>query len=180
MKTLLSTVVISALLFAACGEPDSVEQSEEATADTAARTIEIIGTDDMKFGVTEASEGLQTGEQTGDYLVLEAIEVSAGEEISIRLTTESDMPPTAMSHNFILMTLNADVDQFAQASLTARDNDYISPDHEDDVIIHTEMLGDGESDTITFNAPDEPGEYTFICSFPGHYQAGMVGTLIVQ
>ena len=28
------------------------------------------------------------------------------------------------------------------------------------------MLGGGESDTITFDAP-EPGTYIFFCSFPG-------------
>lgn len=27
---------------------------------------------------------------------------------------------------------------------------------------------------------DEPGEYTFYCRGPGHREAGMVGTLIVQ
>ena len=34
------------------------------------------------------------------------------------------------------------------------------------------MLGGGESDTITFNPP-EPGVYTFICTFPGHYMLMM-------
>ena len=40
------------------------------------------------------------------------------------------------------------------------------------------MIGGGESDTITFDAP-EPGTYIFICSFPGHYQL-MMGEFIVS
>ena len=47
----------------------------------------------------------------------------------------------------------------------------------DEVIVHTKMLGGGESDTITFIAP-ENGFYTYICSFPGHWGL-MKGKLIV-
>ena len=45
-------------------------------------------------------------------------------------------------------------------------------------LAYTKMLGGGESDTITFDAP-EPGTYIFICSFPGHYQL-MMGEFIVS
>src|SRR5690625_6610742 len=73
-----------------------------------------------------------------------------------------------MSHNFVLLEQGADADAFARASLVASDNEYIAPSLEDQVIIHTSMLGNGESDTITFTAPEETGEHTFLCSFPGH------------
>jgi len=76
--------------------------------------------------------------------------------------------------------MGTDVDAFARESLSARDNDYISPNFEDNIIASTAMLGNGESDTVTFTVPEEPGEYTFICTFPGHYAGGMVGKLIVQ
>ncbi|HUO64394.1 MAG TPA: plastocyanin/azurin family copper-binding protein [Terriglobales bacterium] len=33
---------------------------------------------------------------------------------------------------------------------------------------------------MTFEAPMEPGEYTFVCSFPGHFALGMKGQLIVK
>ena len=39
------------------------------------------------------------------------------------------------------------------------------------------MLGGGETDTITFDAPD-PGTHVFMCTFPGHYQL-MMGEFIV-
>src|SRR5690625_6378699 len=85
-----------------------------------------------------------------------------------------------MSHNFVLLEQDADADAFARASLVASDNDYIAPSLEDQVIIHTSMLGNGESDTITFTAPEEAGEHTFLCSLPGHYAGGMIGTLVVE
>lgn len=37
----------------------------------------------------------------------------------------------------------------------------------------------GETGTVTFNS-GEPGTYEYYCSIPGHREAGMVGTLIVQ
>lgn len=37
-----------------------------------------------------------------------------------------------------------------------------------DVLFHTALTQPGTSDTIYFNAPATPGDYDFICSFPGH------------
>ena len=38
----------------------------------------------------------------------------------------------------------------------------------------------GETVEVTFDAPKAPGVYTFICTFPGHFLAGMKGTLTVK
>ncbi len=47
-------------------------------------------------------------------------------------------------------------------------------------ILHaTKMLKQGESDTLRFHAPKEPGRYPYICSFPGHYLV-MRGVMIVD
>lgn len=37
-----------------------------------------------------------------------------------------------------------------------------------------------EEETFTFTAPSEPGEYEIYCAIPGHRQAGMVATLVVE
>lgn len=181
-----SFILLLAFAFTACGggESETAQEApaEQQTMDDGVRTIEIFGTDDMRFKVRADAdlEGLQTGDASGEYVLLEAIEASPGEEIRVKLTTVSNLPPTAMSHNFALVELGTNVDEFARESLGARDNDYISSNFEDQIIAHTAMLGNGESDTITFTVPDEPGEYDYICTFPGHYSGGMVGKLIVQ
>ncbi len=182
MKHLFIISILFTLMFAlvACGGEESAEQAAEEVVDDGVRTIEIIGTDDMKFVVREAAEGLITGGQAGQYILLEGIEAEPGEELRIRLTTISNLPATAMSHNLAVVDLGTDVDAFARASITARDNDYIAPDFEDQVIVTTAMLGNGETDTITFTVPDVTGEYDYVCTFPGHFAGGMVGKLIVQ
>ena len=192
MKKLLITTIITSFVFmlAACGGGDSADQTSEgtssadaeatATADDGVRTIDVIGVDDLRFAVAEGGEGVETGGSIGQLMELESIEASTGEELRISLTTQSNLPPTAMSHNLVVLTLDADADQFARASLQAADNDYVAPEYEEWVIAATEMLGNGESDSITFTAPSEPGTYQIICTFPGHYSGGMVATLVVS
>ena len=46
-----------------------------------------------------------------------------------------------------------------------------------DVVVGTEDLSVGDSETIT--AELEPGDYIFFCALPGHESLGMSGTLTV-
>ena len=48
----------------------------------------------------------------------------------------------------------------------------------DEIDVHIAMPGN-ELVTTTFT-PTKPGTYTFYCGVPGHVEAGMVGTLIVE
>lgn len=187
-----SILILLVAFTAACGGGETQEQeqtepaeetttTEETTEDDGVRTIELIGIDDLRFVVeSDDIEGVETGEQYGMRYEVESITASPGEELRIELTTVSNLPPTAMSHNFVLLTSDADTDEFARRSLMASENEYIEPELTDWIIANTEMLGNGETDTITFTVPEEPGEYDFICSFPGHYAGGMYGTLIVE
>jgi len=180
-KLTLFTILASLVfMFAACGGEETAERTDEAAVDDGVRTIEIVGTNDMRFVVSEPQDGLVTGGAAGQFVILEAIEASPGEELRIILRTVSDLPASAMAHNLAILDLEADTERFARASLQAADNDYIAPEYEDWVIATTAMLGGGESDTITFTVPDQTGEYDYVCTFPGHFQGGMVGKLIVQ
>ena len=42
------------------------------------------------------------------------------------------------------------------------------------------LLGPNETGEVTFQAPTEPGEYPFLCTFPAHCSIGMKGVLIVK
>lgn len=44
--------------------------------------------------------------------------------------------------------------------------------------VGTELLNGGETGSVVVNMP--AGEYEYICTVPGHAEAGMVGTLIVE
>lgn len=195
MKKLLSITLIFItfpFLLAGCsGQSDTDNQNTSENQQTAsqnensdARTINVIGIDKLKFVVAEQKEGLQTGDEVmvngTTYYLLEGINTEAGEELTINLQTISNLPASAMSHNWLLLTLDADATAFNDASIGAKDNDYIAPDMEDLVITDTGLVGNGESKSITFNAPDETGDYDYLCTFPGHFLSGMKGTLTVE
>ena len=47
-------------------------------------------------------------------------------------------------------------------------------------IMHkTKMLMQGDSETLRFKAPDQPGRYPYICTFPGHWLV-MKGEMVVE
>ena len=102
--------------------------------------------------------------------------VQAGKKITLTLNHNGKLDKSIMGHNFVLLKEGVEVSSFAQRAVSARDSEYIPEG--DDVIVHTKMLGGGESDKISFIAPDK-GFYTFICSFPGHWGL-MKGKLIVK
>ncbi|MFO7846475.1 MAG: plastocyanin/azurin family copper-binding protein, partial [Balneolaceae bacterium] len=47
------------------------------------------------------------------------------------------------------------------------------------VLFNTPIVGPGESFVLEIEVPDEPGEYPFICTIPGHWRS-MQGILIVE
>lgn len=125
------------------------------------RVIEIEGNDMMKFSVTN-------------------IEAKPGEQLTVRLRTVGKMPKMAMAHNFVLLAASADAAAFAQQAALAGATGYIPAKLADQVLASTELAGAGETVEVTFKAPAEAGSYDYICSFPGHFAAGMRGKLVVK
>ena len=148
-----NTLYVSLLLLVSLGILGSATAAQ-------ARTIDIEGLDSLKFSVTNIS-------------------AKPGEQLTVKLTNKTSMPPEAMSHNFVLLKKGTDPATFANAALNAKDNGYIPKNMADKIIAHTELVSGGQTKSVTFNAPKEPGSYTYICSFPGHY-IGMKGTLTVK
>ncbi|WP_348760942.1 plastocyanin/azurin family copper-binding protein [uncultured Salinisphaera sp.] len=106
--------------------------------------------------------------------------VAPGETVTVKLVNKSHLPAQAMAHNWVLLKAGADADAFDDAAQSAAANDYFPKSRAQQVLAHTDMVAGGESDTVRFTAPDKPGDYTYICTFPGHFAAGMKGVLTVR
>lgn len=147
-------------------------------------TIDLIGLDDMKYAVKDTADYLETSEEIEvegkDYYLLEGIHAEPGQSITINLKTISDFDPSAMAHNWVLLYMTAAPQEFSLESQEATDNEYISPELEEQVIAHSEVIGHGESTSVKFSAPDSAGNYDYICTYPGHYTGGMGGILYVN
>lgn len=123
--------------------------------------IEITGNDQMQFNI-------------------KAFEVTEGEKVVLSFKHIGQLPAVAMGHNVVILQKDTVVPAFSAKCAPAKEDDYIPQDEESkkQIIAHTKMLGGGESDEITFTAP-APGDYPFICSFPGHF-AIMQGVMTVK
>ena len=137
------------------------EKPAAAAAAKGVRTVEIVGTEDMKYSMT-------------------TIAAKPGEQIRIRLVAKGAMPKIAMAHNFVLLNKKASPVDFVTAAMQARATDFIPAEKKADVIAHTALAGAGETVEVTFKVPAAAGDYPYLCSFPGHFQAGMRGTLTVK
>ncbi len=131
------------------------------TAADPVRTVDIIGSDDMKFN-------------------LPTIAARRGETLRIRLTSKGVIPKVAMAHNVVVLKLGTDVLVLLKDGAPHRATDFISPAMQDAVVAKTALAGPGETVHVSFTVPARPGSYPFICTFPGHYQAGMKGILVVR
>ena len=103
------------------------------------------------------------------------IEAKSGKSILLILNHKGKIGKEFMGHNFVLLKIGTDVDDFAKRAVKAKNTDYIPEGNE--TLAYTKMIGGGESTSVNFQIL-EPGEYEFICSFPGHYNL-MRGKLIV-
>tara|TARA_B100000963_G_scaffold295177_1_gene266025 strand:- start:11657 stop:12142 length:486 start_codon:yes stop_codon:yes gene_type:complete len=120
--------------------------------------IEVISNDQMEF-------------------IPNILLVNTGQKITLTLKHLGKLDKSIMGHNFVLLKKGTSIEEFGQAALTHSENDYI-PINSNATIAYTDLIGGGESSTITFDAPDK-GIYDYICSFPGHWSI-MKGKLIVK
>jgi azurin len=115
-------------------------------------TLNIEGNDLMKYNVTE-------------------LKVAADcTEVELVLKHAGKLPAATMGHNWVLVK-TADVTAVANDGMKAGlDKDYLAPG-DARVIAHTKVIAGGESTSVKFPTSKltKGGDYTFFCSFPGHY-----------
>ncbi|QDV23476.1 plastocyanin/azurin family copper-binding protein [Aureliella helgolandensis] len=107
---------------------------------------------------------------------IEYFAVEAGRPVQLVLINEDLMP-----HNVVITAPGA-LKEVADAALLAgpdggRDGKQYVPDRPD-VLFATNMVGARESERLTFTAPEVPGEYPFVCTFPNHWMR-MYGVMVV-
>jgi azurin len=101
--------------------------------------------------------------------------VQAGQEVTILFENTASSP--AMQHNVVVLNTAEDeaIKRVGQAAASA--SNYVPDDPA--VLTATDIAKPGETTKVTFTAPDTPGEYAYVCTYPGHY-VSMQGTLIVE
>lgn len=106
----------------------------------------------------------------------EIIFVQAGKPVEFRFANTDNMP-----HNFAIVQPGSLEEVGLLAEATSRDADAAERHYvpkSDKVMLASRLLQPGESQAITFEAPQTPGVYPYVCTYPGHWRR-MFGALYV-
>ena len=101
-------------------------------------------------------------------------------DFTVTLHHVGKMPVAAMGHNVVITTAGDMAGVAADGMAAGLESGFLKPD-DDRVIAATDMIGGGETTSVTFAVSELQGgdEYRFFCSFPGH-SALMNGTISVE
>ena len=95
---------------------------------------------------------------------LKEFSVKAGTKVKLTFHNAEVIP-----HNLLVVQPGAKAEVGNQAIAMGQAALKQAPKN-DKIIAGTKMLELGQSETINFTAPQQPGNYEFLCTFPGHWQ----------
>ncbi len=113
----------------------------------------------------EADITIELGTVPGLKFDTEHLQVKAGSKVKLVFRNNDDM-----LHNLLIVSPGA-VDAVGQAAMEMGMEGVAKayvPDM-NEVLFHTTLLQPESNETIYFRAPEKKGNYTFVCTFPGHY-----------
>lgn len=115
-------------------------------------SVAIEGNDQMQFNLKEIKVGADCT------------------EVEVTLSHPGKFPAAAMGHNWVL-TKSEDLQPVVNAGASAGlPNNYL-PKDDARIIASTKIIGGGESTSVKFSTAmlTKGGDYSFFCSFPGHW-----------
>jgi uncharacterized cupredoxin-like copper-binding protein/glucose/arabinose dehydrogenase len=142
---------------------------EKTAAKPAAKAAPVVAQKHLTKQPVSWTKGpdrtLVIGTRPGLKFDVESITLKAGTKIKLTFTNNDDM-----LHNFVV-TLPGAATEVGMAAIklgvSGERLNYIPPTSK--VLYHTILLQPGKSETIYFTAPEKPGDYDYLCSYPGHY-----------
>ncbi|MEO8962949.1 MAG: plastocyanin/azurin family copper-binding protein [Ginsengibacter sp.] len=179
-RVLLIPAAALVLFLASCGggNESNVNSTSADTSTAAAPAAEAPGADIPGIDTVSVSDHIKLDGMDDMKYDRTLFKVKAGQKVTLDFKNIGKLPAEAMSHNVVILQQGTDVNAFGAAAVGAAKPDHIPSDMSSDVIVHTKMLGPGESDEITFTITD-PGVYDFVCTFPGHFGT-MHGKIVVE
>jgi len=206
IRGMAAVSVLSALVACSGNEPGSESRQSEQSAGEpqSSRTAAQAESGDASDGGTgnassdnetaQASESSDSSDEADTNLASDcSFDVDVGDnlqysvsqitvpadcsEFTLNLAHTGNLPANAMGHNWVLVPEGDGLDIARAGSSKGLEGDYLADD--DRIIAATEIIGGGESTSITFSLDGLEGDYTYVCTYPGH-AAAMRGTFTVR
>jgi len=147
MKVIRNSLAVLLVL----ASPAMLLVSSPASAAGDACKLEISGNDQMQYDKKE-------------------LDVPAScKEVTVTLHHAGQLPAAAMGHNWVLVA-TPDLTAVANAGMGAGlANNYV-PAGDKRVLAHTKVVGGGQTTSVTFSTAGlkAGGDYSYLCTFPGH------------
>ena len=176
-KILLANAIVLGFLVSSCGNNQSSSTTTTTTDSTktvdSTKTTAPAPTGKVLSGsdVTVHAVGNNMSEMHYD---VSEIDAPANSKMTITLIDDATDP--SMQHNIVIVK-PGDMDSVAMHGITAGMAKGFVPD-EPAVIASSGLTKPGGKTVMSFTTP-AAGEYTFMCTYPGHYQK-MNGKFIVK
>ena len=152
MIKVVGGIVVAPLLSASIVYAGHHEEGEMKEANANAECqLTIEGSDAMQYDTREMSAPASCS------------------EVTVTLVHAGNLPKEAMGHNWVL-TASGDFNDVANLGMRAGlANNYIPDDSR--VIAGSEVIGGGGTTSVTFSTDGMTAgaDYTYFCSFPGHW-----------
>jgi uncharacterized cupredoxin-like copper-binding protein len=175
-RTRFTLAVLALVTLNACGGSDAAQGTSPSQEETAEQGGGEAGEGEFSFGTpadpTDAERTIEV--RTSDELAFEPAEVSVqhGETVTFAVTNDGKLP-----HDFVLGD-EATQEQHAQEmAASEEDMAHEGMEHGDANAISVPA---GETVELTWTFGGDADRLLYGCHEPGHYEAGMVGTIIVE
>ncbi|XOV70737.1 MAG: PVC-type heme-binding CxxCH protein [Verrucomicrobiota bacterium] len=130
---------------------------------------DVLETSGPASGVTSSSDNLVevtigTVPEKMQYDI-KSFEVKAGAKVKVTFVNHDFMP-----HN-IVFSQPKSANEIGMAAIQMAADGFAKgfiPDN-DKIIAHSKLLQNKQLEVLEFTAPNEPGDYDFLCTFPGHH-----------
>jgi azurin/glucose/arabinose dehydrogenase len=141
----------------------STRQSAETVRATKASMMKRLN--EMPVGWGGPDQIVTIGTKPGLKFDVETVQVKAGSKVQWVFNNNDDM-----THNCVIVAPGSADDVGMRAinlGLKGSELNYVP--NTPKVLFHTGLLQPESSETIYFTAPTQPGEYVFVCTYPGHH-----------
>lgn len=135
-----------------------VKKAPAAPASTVKRQLK------MPAGWQQPDQVVNLGTKPGLKFDIASLQMKAGSKIKLVFSNNDDM-----THNAVLVSPGSakEIGDIAfNMGIKGSQASYIPVSPK--VLYHTNLIQPGSSETIFFVAPEKPGEYTLLCTYPGH------------
>ena len=170
----LVMLLVLVLMAAACSSDDSSDAAGETTMAEEMDMAEEDGhSEEFQFGdpmaAADASRVIEITSKDDFTFDPAGVTITAGETVTFQVTNVGAIP-----HDFVLGDAHMQDEHEAEMAEMSGDGDMAMHDEPNAFVLEP-----GETKEMTWHMT-EGGEVLFGCHQPGHYQAGMKGTVTIE